>query len=212
MGGYSTSPQTTTWPTRTDYAMNAPTVWQKRAELGPVLTTCPVKELHSTSLEECGGEDLLPGRSAPPYAPSTPGSTRPYQPSSPPLVHSYPPVTDSPLTPTSGTSSQSTASPPPSSAKCQPSPCTSCSPTPWTTGWWLESPYTPTNRRTTCSITSPVTAPRPLPFPSNSPSLAPLGKDRLPKTNSLTSHLPGSLSCVVHLCSPPPLLLPAPLP
>jgi sphingomyelin phosphodiesterase 4 len=46
-GGYSTTPQATTWSTRADYAMNAPTVWQKCAELGPVLTTCPVKELHS---------------------------------------------------------------------------------------------------------------------------------------------------------------------
>jgi len=46
-GGYITSPQNTTWATRAEYAMNAPTLWQKCAELGPVLTTCPVKELHS---------------------------------------------------------------------------------------------------------------------------------------------------------------------
>ena len=39
VGGYSTSPQTTTWTTRADYAMNAPTVGQKCAELGHVLTT-----------------------------------------------------------------------------------------------------------------------------------------------------------------------------
>merc|ERR1719228_2800116 len=44
---YTTSPQNTTWATRAEYAMNAPTVWQKCAELGPVLTGCPVKELHT---------------------------------------------------------------------------------------------------------------------------------------------------------------------
>ena len=46
-GGYSSTPQSASWSTRADYAMNAPTVWQKCAELGPVLETCPVKELHS---------------------------------------------------------------------------------------------------------------------------------------------------------------------
>jgi len=46
-GGYSTTPQTASWTTRADYALNAPTVWQKCAELGPVLATCPVKELHT---------------------------------------------------------------------------------------------------------------------------------------------------------------------
>jgi len=47
VGGYIASPQNTTWATRAEYAMNAPTLWQKCAELGPVLTSCPVKELHS---------------------------------------------------------------------------------------------------------------------------------------------------------------------
>ena len=46
LSSWAASPQNTTWATRAEYVMNAPTVWQKCAELGPVLTNCPVKELH----------------------------------------------------------------------------------------------------------------------------------------------------------------------
>jgi len=44
--GYPSAHQNTSWATKADYAMNAPTIWQKCTELGPILTGCPVKELH----------------------------------------------------------------------------------------------------------------------------------------------------------------------
>ena len=42
-----------------------------------------------------------------------------------------------------------------SSTTCSP-PCRSCSPSPWTIGWWLENPSTPTCWRTSCPTISPV--------------------------------------------------------
>lgn len=45
--GFTSPQQTSTWSSRAEYALNAPTIFQKCSELGPVLTSCPVKELQT---------------------------------------------------------------------------------------------------------------------------------------------------------------------